>query len=796
MRISLLLKREPFGEILERTLESFLPNLTGTEHHVQWAERPAALIRSTTNGSTHQVWVCNPYLNAIFSRSAKATVLEPVIKEFRRSTVRWRRPLQSAYVSVAVSKTLSSMIGNRSLVVSPEIPDGDDILIVGGNHKIRLIQKERGTAYGIRKHGFTDRFIRREVEARRTASQFRISTPELLDVAHDFSWFKESYLSGTPINRLPENSAKKSLKEAIRQLQGYYEATRRPSSAAAYAGDLGQNCRALIAKGGTKEFQVAKKLQRFISSHAELAIETSASHGDFQPANILQNESGTWLIDWEYSTRRQLGYDLLVYAAGSRTAKGLAQRLSTLFASSNNWILNTIDNPLWLTAQGQRISIALFLLEELQLRLEESCSSPVLRRDSALDTLCAEINSWLNSPETASARQKPPVAVLNQMAGPMGWDTAEALGKQRGSVPLLTGHPDILKRGSNEYVNLNSATPYDRRSFPRRIISWLRYLLQAFFWVLRLPKETSLLLYSNPPMLPWLGYLMHVLRGQRYAVMIWDIYPDILVRKQVLSARNPVVRLWYWLNRKSYENADVVMTLGEYMAGNLAKQFDAGKTRTGKVEVIYPWVDTENIKPIPKEENWFAKKYNQVGKLTVMYSGNMGYGHDIETMLAAAERLQDQRDIHFMFIGDGPKWKLVDRRIKDKELGNVTLLPWQPEEVLPYSLATADVALVSIEEDIAGLMLPSKAFSFLAEGTPLIVLSKNETGLANVARDYGCCRMTRPGHVEQLCSTVLSLSSAPSDLQRLKRQSRTASEKIGSRANILQLQRLVGVDLG
>jgi glycosyltransferase involved in cell wall biosynthesis len=793
MRISLLLKREPFGEILKESLEGFLPKLTGKRHQVDWVDRPAALVsrgikqgQESEGASPQQVWVCNPYLNAIFLPSANETVLDPVIKEFRSSPMRWRRPLQSAYVSMATSTTLSSLMGSRALVINPEIPYGRTTLIVGGNHKIRLIDHAKGTAHGIRKHGFTDRFIRREVEARKAASKFNVRVPALLDVAEDFSWFKESYLSATPINRLPESQADDSLREAIRQLRPFYEGTRSMSTVGVYAIELCEQIKRLKKEDGTSDYiDVIKSLETFIARYANLPVAKSASHGDFQPGNILRNDSGTWLIDWEYSRERQLGYDLLVYAARSRTTVGLAQRLGELFDSSNNgqWILKTIHNPLWLNLEGRRVSIALFFLEEFLLRFEERSSSTRLIPDAALGTLCAEAKVWLRNQVTGSvSKTTPAVAVLNQMAGPMGWDAAEELGKQGGPVPLLTGHPDILKRGSNQYVTLHRAVTYDRRSFPRRIISWLRYLVQAFLWTLKLPKETSLLLYSNPPMLPWLGYLMHLLRGQRYAVMVWDIYPDVLVRKKVLSGRNPVTRLWYGLNRRAYEKADVVMTLGEYLAANLGKQFDATRTRAGKVEVIYPWVDIEKIKPIPKEENWFAKKYDQVDKLTVMYSGNMGYGHDIETMLAAAEQLQDQPQIHFMFIGDGPKWKLVEKTISEKKLTNVTLLPWQPEEVLSFSLATADVGLVSIEDDVAGLMLPSKAFSLLAAGRPLIVTCGQQNEISRITERFECGMTIPPQSVDQLCSTLSSLISTPTMLNRLKAESETTAKRIGATA--------------
>ena len=389
-----------------------------------------------------------------------------------------------------------------------------------------------------------------------------------------------------------------------------------------------------------------------------------------------------------------------------------------------------------------------------------------------------------------SEAKPPTIIMLNQMAGPLGWDMAEDLGRALGRVAMLTGHPDILAKGSNEYVELHSSHAYHRGSFRQRMISWLRYVLQAFFWVWRFPSRTPLLLFTNPPLLPWLGYLLHLVRGQRYIIMVWDIYPDMLVQHGLVSERHPVARAWGWLNRRAYERADAVMTIGEYMAAVLERQFDATQTKAGRVEVIYPWADTDRIFPIAKDQNWFAREHAQVDKLTVMYSGNMGIGHDIETMLASAERLQAHAEIHFMFIGAGPKWQLVKDTLDERKLSNVTLLSWQPDAVVPYSLATADVALVSLEADIAGLMLPSKAFSSLAAGAPLIVMCSRETELAEIVRRHGCGWAIQPERADELCAILQRLAADPAALAPYKERSRAAAEKIGSRANSAALIRI------
>lgn len=164
-----------------------------------------------------------------------------------------------------------------------------------------------------------------------------------------------------------------------------------------------------------------------------------------------------------------------------------------------------------------------------------------------------------------------------------------------------------------------------------------------------------------------------------------------------------------------------------------------------------------------------------------MYSGNMGLGHDVETMIAAAERLQKETGLHFMFVGAGPKWKLVESAIQEKQLTNVTLLPWQDESIIPQSLASADIAFVSLEPEMAALAIPSKAFYFLAAGAPLLVLSPKNTELATIINEFECGWVFEPGDCENLVSTLTSVSRGDVDIAKLQTASRLAATSVGDR---------------
>ena len=159
------------------------------------------------------------------------------------------------------------------------------------------------------------------------------------------------------------------------------------------------------------------------------------------------------------------------------------------------------------------------------------------------------------------------------------------------------------------------------------------------------------------------------------------------------------------------------------------------KTKLGKIEVVAPWVDTEFIKPIKKTENWFAIKHNQTDKLTVLCSGNLGATHAIEHIVKMARVFQAEKDLHFMVIGDGFKRVWLENIMSNESLCNITLLSSQPENVLPYSLATGDMAIIAMEPGIEGFMVPSSYPYHLAAGSYIMYFGTKESEIGVVCQD-------------------------------------------------------------
>jgi glycosyltransferase involved in cell wall biosynthesis len=169
-----------------------------------------------------------------------------------------------------------------------------------------------------------------------------------------------------------------------------------------------------------------------------------------------------------------------------------------------------------------------------------------------------------------------------------------------------------------------------------------------------------------------------------------------------------------------------------------------------------------------------------------MYSGNLGQTHDIETILGSATRLKENDAVHFMIIGEGAKKSLVEKTKREDGLDNLTVLPFQPENVLPALLSTGDLAVISLDKGSEGLMVPSKTYYAMAAGSALIGLCDNNSEVAHIINRHKCGIVVSPGDVDGMVNGIVDLSGDKAKLNQYRVNSRSAAEKFYSRNNTSQ----------
>jgi len=372
--------------------------------------------------------------------------------------------------------------------------------------------------------------------------------------------------------------------------------------------------------------------------------------------------------------------------------------------------------------------------------------------------------------------------MLNQMAGPLFRELAEDLAPlyESGCV-LVTGHPDTvaLKVGKESKLVIKPAPKHNRNSKFQRVRSWLQYVLFISKSVLLARAGDGILLVSNPPILGGWVWLLTRLNKIPYAVLVLDIHPEVFIRLGALKKDSLVVKLWYSMNRLVYKNANAVITIGKRMADLVNSQLPLGAP---DVAIVSLWVDVNNIKPISRNKNPYALDFiKSSDEFIVLYSGNMGSSHDIDSMLMAALTLRDITKIKFLFIGEGDKYKDVEDFIQKHRLTNVALFPFQPESMIKYTLPLADVSLVSLDQGMEDLMIPSKSFYYLAAGSAIVAIANENSELSDLLGRRGCGVLVPPGDSNTLAETLKSLEANPKKVASMKNNARQLAEEKFSR---------------
>ena len=363
------------------------------------------------------------------------------------------------------------------------------------------------------------------------------------------------------------------------------------------------------------------------------------------------------------------------------------------------------------------------------------------------------------------------ITLFNQVSGPLFIDIANAYLEKYDEVILVTGDIEPTYAQLDDKIKVIRKIKYKRNKAYLRIGTWLIFYLQCYFYLLFNKEHGRVLYATNPPILPFLGVLFPKKKVEDFRVLVYDIYPDALSNFGYIKPDSGIYNYWENMNKKSYGLASEVFTISGVM-----KKVVSRSVNEDKIKVIYPWVDTSFIKPIEKSENWFVEKHGLVGKKVVLYSGNMGVTHDLMTLLEAAKEIQSiDNNYHFLFVGDGTQNESLVSFKEEHELYNVSFLPYQDADVLPYSFASADFGIVSLGSGAEGLSVPSKTFYLLSAGAAIIAITESGSEIESLVNENNCGISIQPKDKNKLIQFLLN--SKDEVIDKNKFNSRELSKK-------------------
>jgi len=308
------------------------------------------------------------------------------------------------------------------------------------------------------------------------------------------------------------------------------------------------------------------------------------------------------------------------------------------------------------------------------------------------------------------------------------------------------------------------ATHFGRGRLLPRAVDYLTFYLSATVKLASLTdRDAVVIAETDPPLLSVPCALVAWLR--RCALVNWtqDLFPEIAESLHVpgIALVAPVLRR---VRNLSLKLARTNVVLGEGMAARLRAEGVA----PDKIEVIHNWSPVE-MAPLSAQAvtNPLRTEWNLGQKFVVGYSGNFGRAHDFSTVLDAAVVLRDQPDVHFLFVGAGAQRAWVETRVAELGLTNVSFQPYQPLDRLALSLSVPDVHLVSLKPELEGLLVPSKFYSVLAAGRPVLFVGDPKSEMARRIDEADCGRAFPPGAHADLAAAVRQLASHPEKVAKM-----------------------------
>jgi putative colanic acid biosynthesis glycosyltransferase WcaI len=407
-------------------------------------------------------------------------------------------------------------------------------------------------------------------------------------------------------------------------------------------------------------------------------------------------------------------------------------------------------------------------------------------------------------------------------------DAAEAMAARGHDVRVLTssrGYEDSRKRFTRrerrsgvDVIRLPFSS-FGKHSLAHRMLGQCIFLLQVITRGLFARRLAGILVSTSPPMASFAAVVIASARRVPITYWLMDMNPDQALAMKKISARNPLVWAMRWLNRRIFARAANVVMLDRFMAERVQRQYEV----RGRMETLPPWphvtatpdketrrqgnkenqvydsvslspphlVSLSSFNPNQPEaptSNPFVAEHNSSGRFVVMYSGNHSLASPVTTLVQAALRMQDDPRFVFVFVGGGLGKRAVEEAIETHKPANILSLPYQPLERIHFSLSAADLHVVTLGENMVGIIHPCKIYGAMAVGRPVLLIGPRPSHAADIIERHGIGWRIDHGDVDGAVALIQQIAAMPpSELAAMGEQAQHAIDEHYSKGQLCEV---------
>jgi colanic acid biosynthesis glycosyl transferase WcaI len=332
--------------------------------------------------------------------------------------------------------------------------------------------------------------------------------------------------------------------------------------------------------------------------------------------------------------------------------------------------------------------------------------------------------------------------------------------------PGWTGR--LVRSETTSWGTITRVHPFpgrDKSNLLRRALGFIAYSLLAGVQCLRVGgwcRRPGAVIAMSPPLtLGLTGWVASRLRRCPMVFNIQDVFPDAAVETGAITNRR-IIAAASWLERVSYRAADAVTVLSDDLRDNVVAKLDPAGTRRGdSVHVIPNFVDTDAIVPAERSTRYRSELGLGDGPV-VLYAGNVGFSQSLDLVLEAARQLPE---VTFLINGNGAARSSLEAAAA--ETANVRFADYIEPSRLPELLATGDIHVVPLRSGLGRVSVPSKTYSIMAAGRPVVAAIDPGTAVPRILADSGGGISVPPDDADAFTEALRSLVADPARCRQL-----------------------------
>lgn len=275
----------------------------------------------------------------------------------------------------------------------------------------------------------------------------------------------------------------------------------------------------------------------------------------------------------------------------------------------------------------------------------------------------------------------------------------------------------------------------------KRLLNYFSFVFSSFWIGLFISKPDILLTESPPLFLGITGYLLSKLKRAKWIFNVADLWPASVVELGMIKKDSLLFKVGCYMESFFYQKSTIVT--------------GQSKTILQNISARYPQIKTFHLSNGVDPEKYIYSEKHHSGKIRVMYAGLHGLAQGLDQIIFAAIKLQNQTNIEFILIGDGPEKQNLVRQVMNSGIINVTFLDPIPKSQVPDILASADILIVPLKRQLTGAV-PSKLYEGMAAGKPVILIAGSEA--AEIVQNADCGIVVQPNDIRALVSAIQVLA--------------------------------------